>query len=112
MDLDKQCILLLQCLKNENDILNLAQLRVLTHFYDTDILERLVYLWENEYIRIVAHEQPKLLPMDGQFQITTKGKIHLETIAKAKKAQMLEWVWRAIPIIISLFALAKSYGWL
>ncbi|WP_425058378.1 hypothetical protein SCACP_30280 [Sporomusa carbonis] len=112
MDLDEKCIKLLLCLQSKNDTLNLSQISVLTHFSNNDILERLVFMWKNEYIRVVACKQPEFLPMDGRFQITAKGKIYLETIAKAKKARILEWIWRAIPIIISLLALAKSYHWL
>lgn len=109
MELDKKCTKLLQCLENENDVLNFSQISVLTHFSNNDIIERLVFLREKEYIRVVAIKQPEFLPISGKFQITTQGKIHLETINKKKKSQVLEWVWRVIPIIISLLALAKSY---
>jgi len=108
MDLDVKCIKLLQCLKNENDILNLSQISVLTHFSNDDILERLVFLWKNKYISVVAFEQPELLPMNGQFQITTQGKIHLEIINKKKKSQILEWVRYEITTLIAVAALINS----
>ena len=108
MDLDEKCVLLLQALKAEGDILNYQQLKVLTHFGNGDIMERLVFLWENQYIRVVANEQPKFLPSGGNFQITTKGKLYLEAIVKKKHTNRIEWVRYGITTLIAVIALINS----
>lgn len=49
-----------------------------------------------------------------KIRITPRGKKALQNYklieAYKRNEKIEEWIWRIIPIIISLFALAKSYG--
>ena len=108
MELDKKCIQILKHILLEGDVLIYEQIKVLTHFSDDDIMERLVYLWKNEYIRILASEQPKLLPMDGDFQITTKGKLYLEALTKKNHTNRMEWLRYGVTTLIAVAALINS----
>lgn len=88
-------------------ILTLDQLTVLTRFNSDDILERLVYLWKNKLIRIVALEQPSLLPEDGEFQITIDGKIYMSQRPKVIILTWMPMILSVIAIVISIIALFK-----
>jgi hypothetical protein len=101
MNLDAKSIKILRCFIKNNNILTLEQLIVLTRLDSDDILERLVHLWKNRFIRVVDYEQPHLLPEDGEFQITMDGKIYM---AQRPKTIILTWM----PMFLSIIAIFIS----
>lgn len=105
MILDKKSVNILKALKQNDDILNLDQLSVLTKLDPSDILDHLVFLQRNHLIRVVDYEQPKFLPEDGQFQITIDGKIFLQERIKTAVLTWSPMILSAIAIIISVIAL-------
>lgn len=105
MILDKKSVNILKALKQNDDILNLDQLSVLTKLDPSDILDHLVFLRRNHLIRVVDYEQPKFLPEDGQFQITIDGKIFLQERIKTAVLTWSPMILSAIAIIISIIAL-------
>lgn len=105
MNLDKKSLKILRCFVKTKSDLSLEQLTVLVPFDTKDILEHLVFLWQNNYIKVIADKQPEYLPMDGKFQITTQGKVFIEL---RTKSLILTWspiIFSFIAIIISIIAL-------
>lgn len=78
-------------------------------------IENTSYIIE-EYESFVNDEGITSYRETGFISITEKGKSTLQNHLLEKKSvrrrKYEEWFWRVIPILISLFALARTYHWL